>query len=54
MVERLKHYFQTYKLAPGAEVTTSLRASYGHDHAERVIAAATEDYIEEFGAEPQV
>ena len=54
LVERLKHYFGTYKLVPGAEPTTSVRAAYGRDHAERVIAAAVEDYVDEFGAEPQV
>jgi inorganic pyrophosphatase len=47
MVERLGHYFATYKLVPGASPNVS--KVYGHDHAEKVILAAMEDYDNEHG-----
>jgi inorganic pyrophosphatase len=49
-VERLHHYFMTYKLVPGEEQhTVSIDGVYGREHAERVIRAAVEDYEHEFG-----
>lgn len=48
MVERLGHYFATYKLVPGASPNVS--NVYGREHAEKVILAAMEDYDEEHGA----
>ena len=44
LVERLRHYFLTYKATPGREARVSLGATYGRTHAEAVIAAAAEDY----------
>lgn len=49
MVERLKHYFTTYKLVPGEESTISIDRSYGLDHALMVVEAAIEDYQGEYG-----
>jgi inorganic pyrophosphatase len=49
MVERLRHYFATYKLVPGRESTVSIVGIYGREHAELVIRAAVEDYQDEFG-----
>jgi inorganic pyrophosphatase len=49
LVERLRHYFATYKLVPGAEVTVALGESYGAEHAHAVVRAAMEDYRERFG-----
>ena len=49
LVERLRHYFMTYKLVPGADAPISIDRSYGRDHAYRVIQAAIADYEEEFG-----
>lgn len=49
-VERLHHYFMTYKLVPGEkghEIT--IDGSYGREHAEKVIRAAADDYEHEFG-----
>jgi inorganic pyrophosphatase len=44
LIERLRHYFSTYKLVSGQEPPIVIQATYGVDHAVRVIQAATEDY----------
>ena len=44
LVDRLIHYFSTYKLKPGPRVSFSVGAIYGRKHAEKVIEAAMEDY----------
>ena len=44
LVERLHHYFSTYKLVPGAQPQITVQLSYGVEHAERVVAAALSDY----------
>lgn len=49
LVERLCHYFTTYKLVPGQENTVSIEQVYGREHAEAVITASIEDYQEHFG-----
>lgn len=49
VVERLRHYFATYKLIPGSPPQSSVEGSYGKDHALQVIRAAMEDYVEAFG-----
>lgn len=50
LIERMKHYFLTYKLVPGEESKVSIGTPYGFDHAKKVIQASIEDYEEEFGA----
>ncbi len=47
-VERLTHYFATYKMIPGKPLTASVGAPYGKAHAEAVIQAALDDYREAF------
>ncbi|MEA3291357.1 MAG: inorganic diphosphatase, partial [Pseudomonadota bacterium] len=49
LVERLRHYFSTYKLIPGEESLVTIGETYGHEHAMEVIKAAMADYQEEFG-----
>ncbi|HOJ03817.1 MAG TPA: inorganic pyrophosphatase [Bacteroidota bacterium] len=49
MVERLRHYFSTYKLVPGEQHNVQIEGCYGREHAESVIRAAMEDYQEEYG-----
>ena len=49
LVERLRHYFQSYKLVPGTDVRVSIGDSYGREHALRVIEASIADYDEAFG-----
>jgi inorganic pyrophosphatase len=49
LVERLRHYFATYKLIPGSQVEVSIERIYGRDHALKVVEAAIEDYIHHYG-----
>jgi inorganic pyrophosphatase len=48
LVERLEHYFQTYKLVPGQANKASIEQVYGQEHALRVVEAALADYKEKF------
>ncbi len=48
-VERLHHYFATYKLIPGEKSDVSISAAYGREQAIKVIEAAMADYEEQFG-----
>jgi inorganic pyrophosphatase len=50
LVERLRHYFATYKLVPGTDADISIDLIYGQDHALKVVEAALEDYDEEYGS----
>lgn len=49
LIERLRHYFSTYKLIPGKESETSIEKIYGKGHAVKVVQASLEDYKEKFG-----
>ncbi|MDZ8118629.1 inorganic pyrophosphatase [Pontiella agarivorans] len=49
LLERLRHYFETYKLVPGQPSDVNIPEIYGREHALKVIAASMEDYIEEYG-----
>ena len=49
LVERLEHYFVTYKLVPGERPTARINKVYGRAHAEKVVRAAMDDYREAFG-----
>ena len=44
LVERLQHYFTTYKLVPGTKPQIEVQKIYGEGHAARVVQAAFEDY----------
>jgi len=48
MIERLRHYFTTYKVLPGEESSVSVGEPYDHTHAVSVVTAAMEDYREKF------
>ncbi len=50
LVERLEHYFVTYKLVPGQRTHARIARVYGRDHAMKVVRAAMADYEERFGA----
>ncbi|MFQ5598559.1 MAG: inorganic pyrophosphatase [Nitrospiria bacterium] len=50
IVERLRHYFTTYKLIPGAESDVFIGDAYDRERAVTVIEASIQDYNEEFGA----
>lgn len=48
MIERLGHYFSTYKLVPGKSQMPNVSQVYGKEHAHKVVLAAIEDYKAEF------
>jgi inorganic pyrophosphatase len=48
LVERLRHYFLTYKLTPDRPHSVSIGPAYGRAHAHTVIQAAIDDYRTEF------
>ena len=49
LVERLEHYFSTYKMVPGQASPIRIASMYDSGHAIRVIEASIEDYRESFG-----
>jgi inorganic pyrophosphatase len=48
LVERLQHYFSTYKMMPGTETATKITRVYERDHALKVVMAAMADYKKAF------
>jgi inorganic pyrophosphatase len=48
-VERLMHYFNTYKMSVGQLPSLAVKHSYDAAHAMRVIEAALADYRDEYG-----
>jgi inorganic pyrophosphatase len=51
LIERLRHYFLTYKLVPGKPPQVSIEQLYDAAHAQRVIEAAMADYFAEYSGE---
>jgi inorganic pyrophosphatase len=49
LVERLRHYFSTYKMVHGEPHQVSIERIYGRVDAENVIKASMADYQEEYG-----
>jgi inorganic pyrophosphatase len=49
LVERLHHYFETYKLVPERPAVVSIERVYGRAHALKVVKAAISDYDHSFG-----
>lgn len=49
LIERLRHYFATYKMIPGEASKLTVERVYGRDHARQVVEAAMTDYFEEYG-----
>jgi inorganic pyrophosphatase len=50
LVERLRHYFGTYKLIPGQAPRLTVQGVYGRDHAAKVVEASMADYAALIGA----
>lgn len=50
IIERLRHYFATYKLIPGEPVQVSIEQTYGRERAESLVQAAVGDYKDIYGA----
>jgi inorganic pyrophosphatase len=48
LVERLQHYFLTYKLVPGERPVAKITSIYGRNHALKVVRAAMDDYDSKF------
>ncbi len=51
MVERLTHFFSTYKIVPNSPVKVKIGKAYNKSHALKVINAAISDYKDRFGDE---
>ncbi len=49
LIERLSHYFSTYKMIPGETSHMSVEKTYGRQHALKVVEASLADYDEHFG-----
>lgn len=49
LIERMRHYFETYKLVPGQPSDVTIPLIYGREHALKVLEASMEDYTEEYG-----
>lgn len=48
VIQRLEHYFLTYKDMPGVESNTEIATTYGVKEAHEVITRSVEDYNEKF------
>jgi len=48
LVERIQHYFLTYKLVPGQPAKAHIAKIYGRAHALKVVRAAIADYHDNF------
>lgn len=51
LIERMRHYFATYKLVPGEPGNVFIDEIYGREKALGVIRAAIADYDESFGSD---
>jgi len=49
LIERLRHYFSTYKLIPGHRSQMVVKRAFDREEAWRVVEAALADYQDEFG-----
>ncbi|MBX3424369.1 MAG: inorganic pyrophosphatase [Pirellulales bacterium] len=49
MVDRLRHYFSTYKMLTPEDAKVDISAAMGREEAEKVVQAAIADYVEHFG-----
>jgi inorganic pyrophosphatase len=50
LIDRLRHYFATYKALPGQISNVAVGDAYGREHAQTVIRAAIADYRASFAA----
>ncbi|MEL6616578.1 MAG: inorganic pyrophosphatase [Bacteroidota bacterium] len=50
LIERLTHYFETYKMVPGTDTKATIARTYGREHAQEVVRASMEDYEEAYGS----
>jgi inorganic pyrophosphatase len=52
LIERLSHYFSTYKLVPGGANKVSIAGIYDREHALQVVQASLDDYSETYESAP--
>ena len=52
LLDRLTHYFATYKLLPGKQSKVRIERLYQREHAQAVVLASMEDYKETYGETP--
>lgn len=50
LVDRLRHYFSTYKVLPGEDSSVTIGDPYDAQRAQQVVVAAMKDYEEEYGS----
>jgi len=50
LIERLRHYFLTYKLIPGEKSKVQIDKIYDREHALEVVKASMLDYEDEYGS----
>lgn len=50
LLQRVRHYFATYKMIPGQPPRVTVEELYHRGHALEVVSAAMEDYRAEFGS----
>lgn len=49
LIERLHHYFMTYKSLAGADPAVEITEVYDSEHARKVVEASMRDYLDEYG-----
>lgn len=49
IIERLKHYFRTYKMVEGQEAEIQILGAFGAEKAKKIVKAAIKDYDDAFG-----
>ena len=49
LIERMRHYFETYKLVPGQPSDVHIESIYNRASALKVVEASLEDYAEVYG-----
>jgi len=52
LIDRLMHYFLTYKFVPDMPHDVAIGKPYGFEHAAKVIEASLADYVEAYGEHP--
>jgi inorganic pyrophosphatase len=49
LIERVRHYFATYKLQPGTESQVSIKETMDRVQALQIVEASMQDYMDEYG-----
>jgi len=49
LIERVRHYFATYKLSPGTDTQVVIKETFDRRHALQVVEASMQDYLDDYG-----